>query len=255
MSYILQYAVGLIDAFPVELNSKIRNEKFKYPGLDQIQLSFGEIIDISEDEFIIPIILDNVNSLYAFEFELDFDDENLELVESNITSIWSDKLTSENIVETGSYILAAASTDMVEENGAVLELTFRYRNQGASPSLSIKRFTANEIEYTSTAVSNEELVLNVPETFTLHQNYPNPFNPSTTIGFDVPNINTLVKLEIYNILGQKVKTLVNDVYSAGRYNVKWDGTNDAGVQVSTGVYIYRVQAGNVVQSKKLTFIK
>lgn len=254
-SYILQYAVGLIEAFPAELNSKLRNEKFSYPGLEQMQLSFGELIEISEEEFIVPIILDNVNSLYAFELELDYDDQNLELVESNISAIWGDKMISDNTTEPGSYILAAASTELVEESGKVLELTFRNTNPDASPSLSIKRFTANEIDLTETAISNEELTLNVPETFTLHQNYPNPFNPSTTIGFDVPNINTLVKLEIYNILGQKVKTLVNDVYAAGRYSVKWDGTNDAGVQVSTGVYIYRVQAGNVVQSKKLTFIK
>ncbi|HCD50848.1 MAG TPA: hypothetical protein DEQ34_00270, partial [Balneolaceae bacterium] len=83
----------------------------------------------------------------------------------------------------------------------------------------------------------------------------NPFNPSTTIGFEVPDNNTMVRLEIYNILGQRVKTLVNDVHSIGRYSVRWDGTNDAGMQVSTGIYLYRIQAGDIVQSKKLTFIK
>jgi len=107
----------------------------------------------------------------------------------------------------------------------------------------------------TTSVSNEDMSLNIPDDLQLYQNYPNPFNPSTTIGFDVQSGKKLVRVEIYKILGQRVKTLVNDVYTAGRYKVSWDGTNNVGGRVSTGVYIYRMQAGDIVQSKKLTFIK
>jgi flagellar hook assembly protein FlgD len=94
----------------------------------------------------------------------------------------------------------------------------------------------------------------MPTKYALHQNYPNPFNPSTTIKYDL-KAKTDVKLTIYNVLGQKVRTLVNMNQSAGFKNIVWDGLNDVGEQVSTGVYIYRIEADNFVKSRKMVFMK
>ncbi|MEQ8577537.1 MAG: NosD domain-containing protein [Balneola sp.] len=254
-SFILQYVVGLIEAFPAELNSKSRSDMNSVEGTEDMILSLGESIPLSESEFRIPVYIDNVSSLFSSEIEIDFDNNSLELIDSDLTSIVKDASVSENQNANGRYSLAIASTKAISESGEVVSLTFRLKDENSSPSLSILRFQANEVDLTATAVSNEDVALNVPEEFKLYQNYPNPFNPSTTIGFDVPNGKTQVRLEIYNILGQRVKTLVNDVYTAGRYKVSWDGTNNVGGRVSTGVYIYRIQAGDIVQSKKLTFIK
>ncbi|MBO6620974.1 MAG: T9SS type A sorting domain-containing protein [Balneola sp.] len=254
-SYILQYVVGLIEAFPAELNSKSRSDMNSVEGTEDMILSLGASVPINETEFRVPVYIDNVSSLFSSEIEIDFDHSNLELIKSELSDIVNDASVSENHNANGRYSLAIASTKAISESGEVVSLTFRLKDENSSPSLSILRFQANEVDLTATAVSNEDVALNVPDEFNLYQNYPNPFNPSTTIGFDVPNGKTQIRLEIYNILGQRVKTLVNDVYSAGRYKVTWDGTNNIGGRVSTGVYIYRIQAGDIVQSKKLTFIK
>jgi hypothetical protein len=94
----------------------------------------------------------------------------------------------------------------------------------------------------------------LPTHYALHQNYPNPFNPSTMIKYDL-KAKTDVKLTIYNVLGQKVRTLVNANQSAGFKNVVWDGLNEFGEQASTGVYIYRIEAGDFVKSRKMVFMK
>tara|TARA_Y100001935_G_scaffold251458_1_gene253415 strand:- start:33912 stop:39212 length:5301 start_codon:yes stop_codon:yes gene_type:complete len=253
-SYILQYVVGLIEAFPEELNSKARDEMNTYPGLEDIALKVGAVDEVSDVEFKVPLRFDNVSELFAFELAVDFDNSVAELVDVEYSEVLKDASTIRN-VEDGKLTLAMASTTSIEQGGDLVVLTFRLTDPGAYSTLSISNFIANEVNMTTTAVNTNEISLNAPTEFKLHQNYPNPFNPSTTIGFEVPDNNTMVRLEIYNILGQRVKTLVNDVHSIGRYSVRWDGTNDAGMQVSTGIYLYRIQAGDIVQSKKLTFIK
>ncbi len=254
-SFILQYVVGLIEAFPAELNSKQRFDMNTIDGTDEMILSLGTPVSLSETEFSVALNIDNVSLLYSSEISIEFNGGEVELMNSNISSFYSEGMISENIDETGLYSLAIASSNAISESGEMVSLTFKLKDPNSSPNISINKFQANEVDLTASTVSNEDVALNLPDEFQLYQNYPNPFNPSTTIGFDVPDSKTKVRLEIYNILGQKVKTLVNDVYTAGRYKVTWDGTNDTGGQVSTGVYIYRIQAGDVVQSKKLTFIK
>lgn len=90
--------------------------------------------------------------------------------------------------------------------------------------------------------------------FELFHNYPNPFNPRTEIKYALPN-DCHVKLTIYNILGQRVRVLVDEYQSAGHKSVKWDGKDEQGREVSSGVYFYRIQAGDFVQSKKMVLMK
>ncbi len=94
----------------------------------------------------------------------------------------------------------------------------------------------------------------LPAEFSLHQNYPNPFNPTTAISYQLPAASD-VKLKIYNTLGQLVKTLVSQKQSAGNYAVQWNGSNDLGEKVASGIYIYRIQAGDFIQSRKLVLMK
>ena len=90
----------------------------------------------------------------------------------------------------------------------------------------------------------------------MSQNYPNPFNPSTTIQYQIPDNNVNVNISIYNSIGQLIKTLVNETQNAGNYKVMWDGTNNSGSQVSSGVYIYLMRCGDkFTQAKKLLLIK
>ncbi|UCE24169.1 MAG: T9SS type A sorting domain-containing protein [Candidatus Zixiibacteriota bacterium] len=94
----------------------------------------------------------------------------------------------------------------------------------------------------------------LPTAFSLKQNYPNPFNPSTDVQFDVPR-HCHVNISVYNVLGQNVKTLVNEELAAGSYVTQWDGRSDRGMAVSSGVYFYKMQAGSHVETKKMIMLK
>ena len=94
----------------------------------------------------------------------------------------------------------------------------------------------------------------MPTEFALHQNYPNPFNPITTLRYELPE-NGLVNITIYDMLGRKVKTLVNQTQDAGYRSVVWDATNDYGKLVSAGIYLYQIQAGEYMQTKKMVLLK
>ena len=93
----------------------------------------------------------------------------------------------------------------------------------------------------------------IPYVYELEQNYPNPFNPSTFIKFSIPQIAN-VELVIYNVLGQKVRTLVRGKLSAGFHQVVWDGTNDEGWKVSTGVYLLKMKSNDFIQTRKMMIV-
>jgi hypothetical protein len=102
-----------------------------------------------------------------------------------------------------------------------------------------------------------------PIDFALERNYPNPFNrstersrqsPATTIRYQLPKT-TQVVLKIYNTFGQEVRTLVNARQPAGVNTVVWDGRDQSGKEVSSGIYIYRIQTGESVQSRKMSFVR
>ena len=106
-----------------------------------------------------------------------------------------------------------------------------------------------------TAVDDEHPVGGaLPEQFSLSQNYPNPFNPTTVIGFDLPRRSKVV-LEVLNLLGQRVSTLVDEELPAGIHKAEWDGCNDSDDRVASGLYFYRLSADGRAKSKKMMLLK
>jgi len=93
-----------------------------------------------------------------------------------------------------------------------------------------------------------------PKRFALHPNYPNPFNPDTQIRFDLPET-VPVKLVIYNVLGQRVRSLVDRRMQPGSYTVLFDGRSSDGVPLASGVYFYRLEAGPFVKNRKMVLLK
>lgn len=89
----------------------------------------------------------------------------------------------------------------------------------------------------------------LPIEFRLEQNYPNPFNPNTTIVFSIPN-NEFVTLQIYNILGEEVSTLVSERLTAGKYDYNWNAS-----RLASGVYLYRIHAGDYVRVKRMMLLR
>ncbi len=150
-----------------------------------------------------------------------------------------------NYVVTGSHNWSSAAENTNNENTLII-------NSKRIANLFLQEFKARYIE----AGGKDSIILsvkktddNIPASFALFQNYPNPFNPSTTIQFHIAN-RELVSLTVFDILGREVSTLVNEHLAPGVYTIKWNAA-----QLSSGVYFYRLQAGNFVQTKKLLLQK
>jgi hypothetical protein len=97
----------------------------------------------------------------------------------------------------------------------------------------------------------------LPREFHLSDNYPNPFNPETTIDYSIPESHRMIPvvIEVYNVLGQKVRMLVDEIQNAGFYSVRWDGRNDHGYSVASGLYIYTIRAGNFTDRKSMIYLR
>jgi len=94
----------------------------------------------------------------------------------------------------------------------------------------------------------------LPETYALGQNYPNPFNMQTSIDFSIPRTGH-VTIDVFNVLGRRVRRLVDETLSAGHKTTHWDGQDDLGVEVSSGLYFYRITAGSYQETRKMTLLK
>ena len=208
-------------------------------GAVEVNLEFGSIL-LTEDKTP-PDVPSNV--------EINFN----ETTESAVVEITWDIVSASDLKE---YLVTREFDS--EENTITTELNlatdtlfssgvYKYFIQSVDNAGNVSE-RSDSVEIIISTVSNE-LINSLPNTFTLSQNYPNPFNPTSTIKFGIPEA-AVVKLEIYNLLGQKVKTLVNARRSAGFHTVNFDATN-----LSSGMYMYRIQAGNFVKIKKMTLIK
>lgn len=153
----------------------------------------------------------------------------------------------------GEFPLTLSWEEGVE--GAVIEVkdvsgkVKKYPMDGkGSVRIDEENFASAKLVITTRAVAA------VPKEFALHQNYPNPFNPSTKIRYDVPK-ETRVTLIVYNVIGQEVATLVDEVQSAGYKSVEWDTRATNGREISSGVYFYTMKADDFVVTRKLVLIR
>ncbi len=110
----------------------------------------------------------------------------------------------------------------------------------------------------STSIYDGNPYQRVPSSFELTQNYPNPFNPTTTIQYTIrptEEVGAVTKLEVFNMVGQKVITLVDEAQIPGNYEIQWDGTNSSNQEVASGMYFYRLTRGSESNAKKMTLLK
>ena len=103
-------------------------------------------------------------------------------------------------------------------------------------------------------LASNDVINQLPHAFNLYNNYPNPFNPVTTLRYDLPE-DALVNITIYDIMGRIVRTLINSQQNAGFKSIQWNATNDAGSPLSAGLYLYKIQADNFVQTRKMVLLK
>ncbi|HOP06391.1 MAG TPA: T9SS type A sorting domain-containing protein [candidate division Zixibacteria bacterium] len=163
------------------------------------------------------------------------------------------------IVDPGLYAWTSTGSDSMAfsiNNAAdvtVDELRFQIRSIDSTELYDELYFP---VEYYFTEPTDVEIARQegLPEQFSLGQNYPNPFNPSTTIEYGIPR-KTEVRIGVYNILGGLIRTLVSQSLIQGHYRVDWDGTDESGQAVSSGVYFYRIEAGDYTETRKMMLLK
>jgi photosystem II stability/assembly factor-like uncharacterized protein len=225
----------------------------------------------------IPIYADGISGkgIHSYQFIIAYDTSLIAITGVNATGTSSEPLVGNIIVNTsvaGRISVAAASSDTLSLSGAdgatLINLTGQVKpNAHGASALTFVNFQFNEGEPAVGAIDGSayieevcscwaiRVIERVPSQYMLGQNYPNPFNPTTAIIFGLPE-ETNVTLTVYNILGLQVRTLLaNHKMNAATYSVDWDGKDDNGLRVSSGIYFYRFEAGNFVQTKKMILMK
>jgi len=173
--------------------------------------------------------------------------------------------------------LKEAIIDNLEKTVVVYGIVLEEKNisPGEGPIVNLTVAGTGKVEFALTTVGKQEGITlvtplakevpvefeqssgsqpNLPVNFGLLQNFPNPFNATTQIRYSLPEA-AQVKLEIVNVLGQRIKTLVDEFQTAGHKQVIWDGTNHGGDRVASGVYFYRIEAGKFKEVQKMSLLK
>jgi hypothetical protein len=255
---ILRYVVGLIEKFPVEgdLAASARTGR-------TYTLSVGKVCAGANERIVVPISIDDTNGILSGEISLTYDAAYLNPIDVRIRNrVFPQNSVSYNVRD-GVLEFSFANT---EELRAETE-------QDGSHSLLFVEFEARNISTKTIPLTLSEAYLNeglntrkvdgwvkfIPETNVLLPNFPNPFNPDTWIPYQLTE-SAIVVIRIYNFSGQLVRILDIGYRQAGFYIDKvdaayWDGRNESGERVASGVYFYQLEAGKFSATRKMTIIK
>ncbi|MBC8180740.1 S8 family serine peptidase [candidate division KSB1 bacterium] len=245
-------------------NVNMTNNISKQATTSDLALNLGEIEVISNKNVQIPVnIHANGNIANTLIFTVEYDPSSLEYQFTNKTGLSEKFLLAANGSETGKVHIAMADVNGINKNGKILQLSFKVLKGGANEKTELKfsRAFINDFEITnqtSGQVLFTENMIELPKTFQLDQNYPNPFNAETIIRYSIPDTKAQsvhVTLNIYNVNGQLVRTLVNEEKTAGFYSVHWDGLDSQTQAVASGIYFYQIKAGDFLSIKKMGMLK
>jgi hypothetical protein len=199
----------------------------------------------------VNVTIDESAIMSGFEFKVSYDPERVEFVEGSVAGLVG--LNISGVFEDG--VVTVASAFLGEEFGGTVSLGFK--SSGLNDDVTFKIVDASVMNLDGVARSTnlgEYTLKALPAVYSLSQNYPNPFNPTTTIDYSIPKAGN-VELVIYNMAGQKVRTLISGKQDAAYYKVVWDGRNDVGESVASGLYFYRLVSGNFSKIEKMTLVK
>ncbi len=259
------------------------------PG-NRDKMEFGTA-DVQGSKVVVPIIITNDESIMAIDIPIKFGnagdgivlDERLEIPDgSRIAGFDFQFINVDNEAKTALIGLVSSvgslKDDMRPGSGAVAYLHFTVTDERMSeivldedksmaPSHSMLLVENRVVDgggrevvdfrpdFTLTKIALKAgATANLPTAYSLDGNYPNPFNAKTIISFALPQ-ESHVSLDIYNILGQKVKTLVSGTLPAGYHKQEWDGTDQNGLGASSGVYLYKLKANDFTRVNRMTLVK
>jgi hypothetical protein len=190
------------------------------------------------------------DALDGMAFTLKYDANLFEFVKESVTGLGVVSIAN----ETKAGVIDIGSAYVNEKfSGAI---TLGFKSKGRNSDMNVEMLNAEVvINDVIGSVDGKAVTLKaLPTVYALAQNFPNPFNPTTTIEYSVPTSGH-TSLAIYNLAGQKVRTLVNETKAPSFYKVVWDGKNESGMTVATGTYFYKLVSGNYSKIVKMTLIK
>ncbi len=221
-------------------------------------------------QIVVPVIIDLSGlpeKLGSFTAALNWDNQILRYLHHSPGSAegFNSPVVNAAKASEGKLIFAAANPRGAEGKVNVLNVTFEVigsRGSRSAVKLNISAMAAaltfhDLLPYLAESVTGVEQGIRVgeiPKDFSIFQNHPNPFNPSTEITYQLPG-NHRVRLEIFNSVGQKIRTLVNEQKAAGTYTVSWDGKDDSSKTVPAGIYLCSFEAGTFRESIKMMLVK
>jgi hypothetical protein len=211
------------------------------------------------EEMAIAVDLADFVEVKGYGFTVNYNSENLEFVKlaSEASLLGETELAQPRIIaKTEGTVSVAAYGETADKGELDLSLIFRSTADIEDGRLYFSEGQLRDGNYAVNQVARlgEVQIQTRPEAFALANNFPNPFNPETTIKYALPDPAD-VRLEIYNMLGQQVRTLVAEPQNAGRYTVRWDATDESGHSLSTGIYFYRLLAGEFHKVEKMLLLK
>ncbi|MBD3341720.1 MAG: VWA domain-containing protein [Candidatus Lokiarchaeota archaeon] len=228
--------------------------------------------DVREgQEYLIKVNVPQSTDLFGISFKVNFDDCGLlDILKIEPGEFLGDDLVSYGDIDEDNCIASLGQTKKAGDTGAngagcIANVTIKIKNNvpdNFSLAVNVTDITANDSQGNPITYGDAtKIITDVkspsnpnPSEFVLEQNYPNPFNPVTTIYYQLPE-NAHVQLVVLNSIGQLIRTLVSEEKSAGYHNVKWNSLNNAGKKVSSGIYFYKIVAGDFIEIKKMILIE
>ncbi|MBN1348100.1 T9SS type A sorting domain-containing protein [candidate division KSB1 bacterium] len=254
-SMILQYIVVLIDSLPYDTTESLLLASGKI-SMNDGSIQAGEIVDV-------PLYLDNSDNIFSFEGRIAYNPIHLTLAEI----IWASQLnqyTKLDAARSGKIQFAGCGTSPSIQDGIFATLRFivddDFNENETTVKLHKMRWNENTvmeniaISTLTAATAINQMDRRLPAKFELLQCYPNPFNPETTIRYQLP-VAAHVELIIYNISGDAIRTLTCQHNDAGYHQIQWDGKNDQGVPVASGLYVYRLKTTGFDQAQKMLLLR
>jgi len=250
-SWIMRKAVDPSLPFPAEKGWypwSVPGGKVAVP-LERV-LALGDLKPLGYGEYLLPIMIDQMAGVFSGQLELEYDPSLWEVVEVEGTELTSGYTFASRAVGRTVHIAFAGAEP---RDGAGEMFLVRLRTTGGGNG----RFALKGVQLNEGSIAvllGSGLQTSAPLDFRLLQNYPNPFNSGTTIVYEVPE-RVHVTIGIYGTSGKMVRKLVDGKVSPGRYGVGWDGRDDSGREVASGVYLCRMEAGRFVRVRKMILLK
>ena len=250
---ILQFLVSKIPGLPYLGPDGLA----KVAEIEPRAVSISEGLETSERGIKVSVSIDDMSGVLGADISISYDASKLKAVGVSPSDMMSPFMFQSNI-EVDEVKMAAASAEGVEGEGDIAYIEFEIlpgeSHDWGDAVLRIQDVQLNEGLIPAVTEQTELSLAVIPEVYALSQNYPNPFNPETVIHYDLP-FPSHVKLSVYNIMGQKVATLVDGERSAGSHSIVWDGKNNKGESLASGVYLYRMETEGFVQTRKLVLMR